>query len=434
MSNGIQLLNIMREYASVDYQNRVPEATKTNIAEIGDIILSADFNDTYNEFIGIIQKIALTLFVSRAYENPLKRLTKGTLPIGATIEELAVEIAKGTAFDPTGTNNMARVLPHTIAYYHTHITEETYQVSISRYQIRTAFRNEGSLDRFIAEQVNSLYRGYEQDDFLKMKEAIGGEVLNAKPVVVAKPTNNETGKNFVKALRNTVQAMTYLNTEYSPIGFPFHTPVNRQVLLIDYKILSEISVEVLASAFNRADVDYQTAIIPIDDFGSLNNTLNGLTIPQGAYAILLDEEAPLFYGMDFFMERDHNGKGAFDTLSLHVRKNYGFSHIRDIAVFCENAPIELKTTDDTKSILLAGVNTSLNTNKYKNLLKTSAGDMAIYVYKDGELAVGTASLTITNNDGTTSTTTATILNGVISIADLTLTLANVSSITLTALS
>ena len=414
MSKGIDLLNVMRQYASTEYQDRIPILTQDNIASVGDLLVGADWKDTYNEFVGIIEKIALTIWVSRAYNNRLKSLTKGNLPVGATIEELAIEPAVGTEYDPEGTYALARVIPHTIAYYHNNVTQEKYRASISRYQVRTAFKSEYGIDRFIEETVQSLYNGYEQDDYLKMKEIIGGEVLNAKPIKVAKPTDAETGKAFMKALRNTIQAMTFYNTEYSPVGFPTFTPTENQVLLVKYDVISEVSVEVLASAFNRSDVDFTTRIITVDNFGSFNDKLAGFDVDQSCYAILLDTDGALFYDMDLFMERDHNGDGAFDTLTLHVRKNYGWSHIRDIACFCEEKPVELKAD---KELVVVGKNTSVDDKVYKNLAKTTASDMSVIIYKDGELVDGTATITLAFEDGTTSTSTYTVTDGVFNLSD-----------------
>lgn len=431
MSKGIDLLNVMRQYASTEYQDRIPVLTQDNIATVGDLLTGADWKDTYNEFVGIIEKIALTIWYSRAYSNRLKSLTKGQLPVGATIEELAIEPAVGTEYDPEGTYALARVIPHTIAYYHNNITQEKYRASISRYQVRTAFKSEYGIDRFIEETVQSLYNGYEQDDYLKMKEIIGGEVLNAKPIKVAKPTDADTGKAFMKALRNTIQAMTFYNTDYSPVGFPTFTPTENQVLLVKYDVVSELSVEVLASAFNRSDVDFTTRIITVDNFGSFNDKLAGFDVDQSCYAILLDTDGALFYDMDLFMERDHNGDGAFDTLTLHVRKNYGWSHIRDIAVFCENTPIELASAKD---LIVVGKNTDVDEQTYKNLAKTTAANMSILIYKDGELASGTASVEIELEDGTTSTATATVTSGVLAISSLSISdIKTVAKITVTAI-
>ena len=405
MSVGIDLINVMRENASTTYQERIPEATQTNLSQIADLLLSADFKDTYNEFIGIIEKIALTLFVERSYTNKLKRLKKGRLPLGATIEELAIEPAKGTTFDAEGKNNMARVLPHTIAYYHNHIFKHTYSVSVSRYQIRTAFTTPSNLDRFITNTINSLYKGYEQDEFLMTKEVIGNEIPNAYQIETPKPIDNDTGKDFMYNLRSIVMGLEFLSTKYSPIGFPINSPSEKLVLLINYDVLAKISVEVLASAFNKSDTDYTTKIIAVDNFGDFNNSLKDMGKDYSAYAMLVDEDACLFYDIDTFMERDHNGKGAFDTMHLQYSGNYAFSHIYNLVAFVENKMIELTTPSD----YIATATNEVVTNHSKNAsYVTDLTDCTLHFYKDGnEVVSGTASVVYTFKDGKTESVSLT---------------------------
>ena len=37
---------------------------------------------------------------------------------------------------------------------------------------------------------------------------------------------------------------------------------------------------------------------------------------SSSYAMLVDDEGALFYDQDMYMDKDHNGKGAFDTMHL----------------------------------------------------------------------------------------------------------------------
>ena len=52
-----ELLNTIRDHASTEYQNRIPEATQTNLSEIGGVLLS-DVN-LANEFTNaLMNKVA----------------------------------------------------------------------------------------------------------------------------------------------------------------------------------------------------------------------------------------------------------------------------------------------------------------------------------------------------------------------------------------
>ena len=75
----IQIMNTIRDNASAEYQERIPEATKTNIQEIGGIMLS-DVR-LANQWTGaLMNKIAKTVFIGRLFRNPLAILKKGNKP------------------------------------------------------------------------------------------------------------------------------------------------------------------------------------------------------------------------------------------------------------------------------------------------------------------------------------------------------------------
>ena len=405
--NGIELINLMRENASLDYQDRIPEASKTTLSLIGDILLGTGNDALRDEFTGLLEKIAITIFQNRAYNNPLKVLKKGMLPLGATIEEVAIELAKSKDFDPNGANNMARVIPNTINYYHNNCFRNTYSASISRTQIRKAFTSEGNLNRFITETINSLYNGYEVDDFIIMKNAYGQEVLNAYQVECAKPIDETTSKKFVKELKKMCYALTFPNTKFNPIGLATWTPREKQVLLITYDVLSEISVEVLASAFNQSEVDYMTRVIVVDDFGNENEAFKDISnLDYSTYAMLVDEDGALFYDLEIYTDRDHNGKGSFDTIHLQVGGNYAISMCRNLVAFTPTKAVEIETPSN-----VWGVGYYLSFEKYnKNFLTTSFNDENyIVLYRDGELIKsGTAQITYTYKDGTTETASSVI--------------------------
>ena len=90
-ASAIDVLNAIRANASVSYQERIPEATKDNIKEIGNAMLS--YQPTQNEFLSaLVNRIARVIITSKSYTNPLKMFKKGTLEYGETVEEVFVQI------------------------------------------------------------------------------------------------------------------------------------------------------------------------------------------------------------------------------------------------------------------------------------------------------------------------------------------------------
>ena len=88
-----EMLNTIRDNASAEYQARIPEATQTNIAEVGGALLE-DVN-LANEFTSaLMNKVAFTFVHDKIFKNPLAMLKKGSKPMADTVEEVFVNYAK----------------------------------------------------------------------------------------------------------------------------------------------------------------------------------------------------------------------------------------------------------------------------------------------------------------------------------------------------
>ena len=391
--NSIDLLNAMRANASPTYQDRIPEATRDNLATIGNLLTSVGFEDVYSEWVGLIGKVALTIFSSRAYNNPLKLLKKGRLPLGSTLEEIFIQMAKPVEFDPEGTDALKRVIPDGVSLYHSKDFFHTYTASISRAQVRNYFTSDGTLDRFFTETINSLYSGYELDEYLTIKELLVGELPNAYTLAMKPLTDEATSKTFVRQLRQTILDLGFASDKYNPLGVLTHTPRENLVLFIDTKTYARIGVDVLASAFNMAEVNYNVRIIPLDNLNYGKN--------NSCFAMLVDSEAIKVYDKQIFMDRQHNGKGAFDTFFLHVNELVGFSHVGNLVAFT-TSPLITRTGD----VIRVGYGMS-GTEEGQSVITAyidvPQGSFAINGYKGDDNRLPTKPTVLSGNDGTNIT-------------------------------
>ena len=100
-NSSVDILNAIRNNASVNYQNYVPVATSDaeSIKKIGTIIM--DFPSLQNEFLSaLVNRIGRVILTSKLYENPWAMFKKGMLDFGETVEEIFVDIAKPFQYDP----------------------------------------------------------------------------------------------------------------------------------------------------------------------------------------------------------------------------------------------------------------------------------------------------------------------------------------------
>ena len=172
-----ELLNTIRDNASTEYQSRIPEATQTNLAEIGGALLE-DVNLT-NEFTNaLINQVAFLQVHNKIFTNPLSILKKGKKPLADTVEEIFVNYAKADAYDPNGTDLLNRKLPDVKAIYHQKNRQDKYKVTISMEQLQGAFRSYGDLANFYNVIINSLFNGDNDDEFVLFKQALTSSLLN----------------------------------------------------------------------------------------------------------------------------------------------------------------------------------------------------------------------------------------------------------------
>ena len=148
---------------------RIPTATATNLAEIGQYILNN--KALANQFLNVlVNRIARVIITSRLYENPLAVFKKGTEKYGDIVEEIFVNVANAHEFDPQVAENEVykRVIPDIGAVYHQMNSQLFYKATISEEQLEKAFVSEQGMRTLIAGIVDSLYSGANYDEFISM--------------------------------------------------------------------------------------------------------------------------------------------------------------------------------------------------------------------------------------------------------------------------
>lgn len=320
--DSVAMLNAIRSTASEEYQERIPEATRTNLQTVGKAI--TEYAPTLNEFTGaLVSKIALQLFVSKMAKNRLAPFKKGMLENASDIEEIFVAMAQGIQFDQDGSNALARKKPDVDSLYYKENYKQTYEVSVSDAQVKQAFTSSQALNNLTAQIINSLYSGANHDEYLNMKALLNSYDTHFKKVVTPSVTDETTGKKFVKAVRKACQDITFMSSEYNAQGVKTYTDYSDQVLLVHKDIIAEVDVEVLAKAFNMGKTDFETEVIVVDDFGGMENTL----------AILVDKDWFMVYDTLRTVESIRNPKGLFTNYFLHIWQLQAVSKFKNAVVF-----------------------------------------------------------------------------------------------------
>lgn len=328
-ASAIDVLNAIRANASVSYQERIPEATKDNIKEIGNAMLS--YQPTQNEFLSaLVNRIARVIITSKSYTNPLKMFKKGTLEYGETVEEVFVQIAKAHQFDPAVAEKevFKREIPDVAAIFHKLNVQNFYKTTISNEQLRQAFLSVEGVNDLIAKIVDSLYTGSEVDEYVYMKQLIVDAANKGQMKLVRIPEWDVDEpevplKKIVKQFKSISNKLEFMSNAYNAYGVTTHTPKSEQVLIIDAGLDAAMDVDVLASAFNMDKAQFMGQRVLVDNFGSLT----------GACAALVDKDwFMVFDNLTNFTE-NYNGEGMYWNYFYHVWRTYSTSLFANAVLF-----------------------------------------------------------------------------------------------------
>ena len=332
----MNILNTILANASADYQARVPQATQTNITEVGTAVMS--YQATENEFLSaLVNKVAMTIVRNKTFNNPLAVLKKGGVPLGRNIEEIYTNPATGTTFDPTGAKLLERSIPDTKAIYHSMNRQGQYKATVSKAQLIQAFTSYQALEKLLNSIVNSIYSGDNLDEFMLMKElfasAIAGGKIKTVNLEMSSIADTDGAKKFVKSVKTVGQAMEFpssnwnsyfdINKDKDAKPVVTWTPLDNQVLVLRNDISVDVDVELLAKAFNVSYTDLKQRTLIVDTFGSATNCA----------AVLCDEAFVQVYDNLHQMESFHNGEGLYDNFIFHHWQTYSLSLFANATAF-----------------------------------------------------------------------------------------------------
>ena len=357
-NNSVDVLNAIRNSASINYRDYVPIATADadSIREIGATIM--DYPALQNEFLNaLVNRIGRVILTSKSYQNPWAMFKKGFLEFGETIEEVFTNLAKPFQFDPAVAENeiFKREIPDVRSAFHVLNYQKFYKATVSQEQLRMAFMSWDGVTSLISSIVESMYTAANYDEFITMKYLLCKRMLSGEMYFAETPVKLEgepTAKDWIKAIRNYSNNLTFLSPDYNLVGVYNSTEKNNQYIIIPSKWMAEFDVEVLAAAFNMDKVEFMGHVVMVDSFTNLDTArLNELfkddptyTEISSANLVELDSVIAVILDKDFFMIFDnlqnftenYNGQGLYWNYFYHVWKTFSTSPYANAVLFANS--------------------------------------------------------------------------------------------------
>jgi len=307
MADSIQILNAIRDVAGATYQDRIPQATRTNITNVGNTILNyaPHTNTFFTQLLNRIGKVVIDRM--EGMEDIYAVFGEGRLDFGDTIQKIFVDIPKAKAFDGTATTSMLSQEKGTIHVEYTSVDRKLfYKTTISVAEIKEAFTSVAQLDQFVEALVESMATALGYDKYVMLTNTLyvhccllrdikaigtsGYENVRVLEVPSTVAQYNKTSKEiewsstgakvFLKMLRVASRslkfphALTYAGVTTSGGSKVLankgnisvvRTPVNKQVVALEVSTFGNIDVDALAVVFNLDKAEMETRKIELED-------------------------------------------------------------------------------------------------------------------------------------------------------------------------
>lgn len=346
----LDILNVIRQNASYDYQQNVPVVAKaSDIPKVGEVIYGTPAFS--NQFINaLVNRIAIVRVQSATFNNPYSILKKGYLEFGETVEDIFVSIAKAVDYTPekASEREFKRTLPDIRSAFHTMNWRVMYPVTIQDEDLRQAFLSVDGVTDLIAKIVDSVYTAAEYDEFLLFKYLLIKAISHGK----MKPTAIESDTDLTAsavAFRSASNILPFMSSEYNEANVKTNTPKSRQIIFMDAKFNAQYDVNVLASAFNMDKADFMGRLFLIDNWTDFDNerfdiiransdgieeiTPAELTLLNDVKAVLVDENWFQVYDNNNKFTEQYVASGLYWNYFYHVWKTVSSSPFANAIVF-----------------------------------------------------------------------------------------------------
>ena len=353
-ASTIDILNVIRQNASYDYQQNVPEvATVNDIPKVGEIIYGTPA--FANQFINaLVNRIAIVRVQSATFNNPYSILKKGYIEYGETVEDIFVSIAKAVDFnvEKAAKREFQRTIPDVRSAFHVMNWRVMYPVTIQDEDLRQAFLSIEGVQNLIAKIVDAVYTAAEYDEFLLFKYLLIKAISHGKMY----PTSIGAGANLSEAavqFRGTSNLLPFMSSEYNEAGVKTNTPKARQVIFMDAMFNAQFDVNVLASAFNMDKADIMGRLFLIDNWTDFDNerfdiiransdgieevTADELALLANVKAVILDENWFQVYDNNNKFTEKYVASGLYWNYFYHTWKTVSNSPFANAVVFVTSA-------------------------------------------------------------------------------------------------
>lgn len=338
---NVNLLNAVRNTMSVDYRDRVPQATKDNIDAISKTLTDPYNPMPRNELVPALVNLIVSQSIStEAFRNPLRILNSNAMPYGNGEQEVYVNFAQGYAHNANISIEDATAIydSYIMALYHKINFNNDYPVTIYYEDLRGAFLDSYGLKNLISAKVESVVSACNWDEFTTAKELIASAKRAGQiyPVHVDPVTDQASANALAKQIQSYIDKIQFPNPLYNFAGATSAAREDTILLFVDPDTKAAMNVDSYASAYNLDRMIPKAQQVLIDNFNDA----------EGIVAVLVDKRFFKIREQYRLMVQDNVNRGLRWNNTYTVKEMFSYSLFYSIIVFT------------TENVLVSGINTT----------------------------------------------------------------------------
>lgn len=278
--NNAQILNMIRNEASPEYQRRMPSATQMNMDRQMATLMSS--TQLKNEFYSaLVNRIGGTYVNTWRWNNPLGVFQRASQAYGDTWQEIAVGMPLAQVYDPNaeylGADNFRKWKIDVDSLYHRLDFAHWYPATTDDKTLQRAFASENGLASLTSQILTSCYNAAEVDLFEAMCHQfteyakLGGYWRVHMDHDLNDMGSSETdARDMLRQIRAWADTLKFVSTKYNARHMPTFARPDELVLFCSPEVKSALDVQGLATVFQRTDAEPtidRIIVIPQDRFG-----------------------------------------------------------------------------------------------------------------------------------------------------------------------
>ncbi len=289
--------------ASAIYNAMTPENTKivpnpTNENVLDFMTAVVNYTPAYNEFMHLINKIALSRFNHMRTKNPLELVVKGALPHGYNIEDIfadQLDVEDWRACDDGTFEDLFGTAPSKVyGMYYSINFQKSVKRSIPDTVMARGFRDWSELNDAIGQMIDVMYESMKDMEAQTTEELLNhGHVsgvfypvkvnaidLNNLPDSDALHSQLEVNTIWSKAIVHRIGVRA--SRKYNFAGVATMTNIDNVLFILTPEYLAAQDVSILAASFHMEKAEFLGRVIEVSGYGGAEN--------DGAVGFIVDED------------------------------------------------------------------------------------------------------------------------------------------------